>query len=120
VAVARATVALAGQQMECFVLDDGRRVVGVLSAALLLGGGVVRQKAIPDGAAAPGIVTFQLPGQWQLLRGLTVEDVVAGCLAPGARRADRRPELLVECAVEGLHQRIEQASEPLAEAPGEA
>lgn len=113
-ALRRGTLRLAGHSLECFVLDDGRRVVGLRSVAAALAG-------LPLDPEVDALA-FAVPGEWQIGRGVTAEHLVALCRArlPGADAAVadlplalRCQTLLAECALDGLATLIERAALPL-------
>jgi hypothetical protein len=111
----RGTLHLAGHSLEGFVLDDGRRVIGLRSVMAALPG----LRLDPEVDA----LTFSVPGDWQLGRGVTVERLLDLCRArlPGSEGAGSDPALalrcqglIAECALEGLATLVDRAAQPVA------
>jgi hypothetical protein len=97
-----ATVTLAGVALQVARLEDGRRVVGQLSAEAALG-----EALAPEAAS----VVFHVPGDWQLRRGLTAEAFARLLGARAAAGRETALELLVACAAPGLDALVDRATE---------
>jgi hypothetical protein len=113
-AVRRGTLHLGDRNLECFVLDDGRRVIGLRSVTAALAG----LRLDPEVDA----LTFSVPGDWQLARGVTVEHLLALCRArlPDAGTVSDDPglalrcqSLIADCALDGLASLVERVARPL-------
>lgn len=124
---ARGAAQIDGQKLDLFVLEDGRRLIGLLSAALALDY-TVEQLAQAAGLAGEATATFHVPGDWRLMRGIAPATLVGICrslvetaLAGGrvertARsRALRAAALLAMAAEEGLPGLIDTAVRPVGE-----
>jgi len=123
---ARGSLNLDGQLLDAFVLEDGRRLIGLLSAALALDDTPEQLWQRVLDVSGDGTVTFHVPGDWRLVRGIEPAALVAVCraLAVGApsRRSERGGQdravraggLLSAFAGEGLTSAVDAAANPVA------
>lgn len=123
---ARGAVQVGDQKLDAFVLEDGRSLIGLLSAALALDVGAERlMQPAADRGEEPA-VTFHVPGDWRLMRGITPATLVGICrdlletaLAGGrtdraARdRGLRAAALLAAAAGEGMPGLVDAAVRPV-------
>ncbi|HET6467224.1 MAG TPA: hypothetical protein VFG43_02485 [Geminicoccaceae bacterium] len=119
VAEARGTVDLAGHRFDGFLLEGGQALLGLLSVEAALGHTI---ETVPREA---DVVTFQVRGDWRLVRGLPVPAFVMLCRslidraivvdrdAPAVAAALRALDLLADRAGAALEQRIAAAAAPL-------
>jgi hypothetical protein len=124
---ARGAAELDGQKLDAFVLEDGRKLIGLLSAALALdyGGDQLAQRVADT--IGDEVVTFHVPGDWRLMRGIAPATLVGVCrtLADaassgrsdrGARsRAMRAVAILAALAEDGLSGLVDTAVRPVGE-----
>lgn len=122
---ARGSLPLDGQMLDAFVLEDGRRLIGLLSTALALGDTAEQLgQRVLDATGEPA-VTFHVPGDWRLVRGIEPTALVAVCQALAGGTLPRRPEqgrrdralraigLLAAFAGEGLAAAVDAAASPV-------
>ena len=125
---ARGAAQIDGQKLDLFVLEDGRRLIGLLSAALALDYTVEQLAQQAAGLAGGATATFHVPGDWRLMRGIAPATLVGICrglvetaLAGGrmertARgRALRAAALLAMAAEEGLPGLVDTTVRPVGE-----
>ncbi len=122
---ARGAADVDGLKLEAFVLEDGRRLVGLLSAALALDEDAEDLARDAGAVVDGGVVTFHVPGDWRLMRGLTpatllevcrrqVEAALTGPLDRAARgKALRAVGILAAAARDGLPGLMDAAARPV-------
>ncbi|HMR32434.1 MAG TPA: hypothetical protein PKA13_23750 [Geminicoccaceae bacterium] len=128
VARARGAAQIDGRMLDAFVLEDGRRLIGLLSAALALDYDAEQMAERASGHGGEATVTFHVPGDWRLIRGIApatlvdiCRDLVETALADGrpertARgRALRAAGLLAAAAEEGVPGLVDGAVRPVGE-----
>ena len=128
---ARGTAQLDGQKLDVFVLHDGRRLIGLMSAALALDHGIDQLAQRVANSTSDDAATFHVPGDWRLMRGISPATLVEVCrtLADAAlsgrsdrtarNRALRAVGMLAAVAGECLAGVVDAAARPVGE-PGEA
>lgn len=122
---ARGSLPLDGQMLDAFVLEDGRRLIGLLSTALALGDTAEQLgQRVLDATGEPA-VTFHVPGDWRLVRGIEPATLVAVCQALAAGTLPRRSEqggrervlraigLLAAFAGDGMATAVDAAASPV-------
>jgi hypothetical protein len=125
VVTARGALHLADKMLDGFVLADGRKVLGLLSAAAALDDTVDRLSQRVADATGGNAITFHVPGDWRLMRGIEPTAFVAVCRAlaeaaiggrgePDARRCGLRAVgILSAVTSQGLGSMIDAAVRPL-------
>lgn len=129
IVTARGATEIAGQKLETFVLEDGRKLVGLLSAALALDYAPDQLAQHASDLAGEAIATFHVPGDWRLIRGIPPSTLVQVCrsladTALGGGRSERSARgralravgILAAAAEDGLPALVEAAARPVAEA----
>lgn len=127
---ARGAAQVGDQKLDAFVLEDGRSLIGLLSAALALDVGAEQLMQLAADRGEDPAVTFHVPGDWRLMRGITSATLVGICrdlletaLAGGrmdraARdRGLRAAALLAAAAEEGVPALVDAAVRPIGD-PG--
>lgn len=109
---ARGSLNLDGRMLDAFVLEDGRRLIGLLSTALALGDTAEQLgQRLLDACGEPA-VTFHVPGDWRLVRGIEPAALVSVCQALAVDAPSRRQD-------EGVRKRVQRAIGLLAAFAGE-
>jgi hypothetical protein len=125
---ARGAAEIDGQKLEAFVLEDGRKLIGLLSAALALDYTADQLAQRAADVTGEGALTFHVPGDWRLMRGIAPATLVGVCRAladavSGGGRSDRSARgrasraigILAAAADEGLPAVVDAAARPVAE-----
>jgi hypothetical protein len=95
------TLSLAGRALQVARLEDGRRLVGQLSIETAL------DMPLPADMA---VVTFHVPGEWQVRRGIPIDILVPQLALHAAKGHAVALALLAACATTGFSALVDEAA----------